>query len=63
MFKENIELPLRTKDTEIEKLLTNLGIKDVNSGVTTGTKWFDANGDITSSNTPAQDGEYGYSYL
>lgn len=52
MFKENIELPVRTKETEIAKVLTNLGIRDVNSGVTTGTKWFDANGDITSSSTP-----------
>lgn len=37
----------RTKET-----LKRLGIEAINPGVTTGTKWFDTNGDITVSETP-----------
>lgn len=37
----------RTKET-----LKRLGIESINPGVTTGTKWFDTNGDITVSETP-----------
>lgn len=38
--------------TEITELLERLGIKELNSGVSTGTKWFDVKGDITSSISP-----------
>jgi aldehyde dehydrogenase (NAD+) len=34
------------------EILKSLGIKDVNSGVTTGTEWFDVNGDISTSVSP-----------
>lgn len=37
---------------EIQKTLQRLGIKDVNSGVTTGNSWFDCNGDTTTSYSP-----------
>ena len=36
----------------INDLLERLGIKDINSGVTTGTKWFDVKGAETASESP-----------
>jgi aldehyde dehydrogenase (NAD+) len=35
-----------------KQILTRLGIREINSGVTTGTVWFDPNGDLTVSETP-----------
>ncbi len=57
MFKENIDISIKTKDQEIKDLLANLGIKEVNSGVTTGTKWFESKGNIMSSNSPITNAE------
>ncbi|MDA3952516.1 MAG: aldehyde dehydrogenase family protein [Bacteroidales bacterium] len=42
---------------EIQELLDRLGIKDVNSGVTTGTEWFDLQGAITVSESPIDNQE------
>ncbi|MDA3907360.1 MAG: aldehyde dehydrogenase family protein [Bacteroidales bacterium] len=39
-------------DFEIKDLLKRLGISEINSGVTTGTVWFEVEGDITSSVSP-----------
>ncbi len=36
----------------IEPVLEKLGIKEINAGVTTGTKWIDTEGDVTSSVSP-----------
>ncbi len=41
---------------QAQQVLNRLGIKDVNPGATTGQKWFDTKGDITSSLSPI-DGE------
>ncbi|HAN17571.1 MAG: aldehyde dehydrogenase [Bacteroidetes bacterium GWC2_33_15] len=43
---------MTTIDFNIKELLLRLGIKDINSGVTTGTKWFDVHGAVTSSESP-----------
>jgi aldehyde dehydrogenase (NAD+) len=43
---------MTTVEFNIKELLEKLGIKDINSGVTTGTEWFDAQGAITSSKSP-----------
>ncbi len=47
---------MTTTEFNIKELLEKLGIKDINSGVTTGTEWFDVQGAITSSESPI-DGE------
>ncbi|MBN1651262.1 MAG: aldehyde dehydrogenase family protein [Bacteroidales bacterium] len=41
-----------TKDFKVKELLNRLGIKEINTGATTGTKWLDVEGDITSSYSP-----------
>ena len=41
---------------KVEAVLSRLGIKDINPGATTGTKWFDTDGATTSSTSPI-DGE------
>jgi aldehyde dehydrogenase (NAD+) len=43
---------MTTIDFNTKHLLERLGIKEINSGVTTGTKWFDVHGAITSSESP-----------
>ena len=43
---------MTTTEFNIKELLEKLGIKDINSGVTTGTEWFDVQGAITSSESP-----------
>ena len=43
---------MTTIDTNISDLLERLGLIEINSGVTTGTSWFDAEGEITSSISP-----------
>ena len=43
---------MTTTEFNIKELLNRLGIKDINPGVTTGTKWIDVQGAITSSNSP-----------
>jgi aldehyde dehydrogenase (NAD+) len=43
---------MTTIDFNTKQLLERLGIKEINSGVTTGTKWFDVHGAITSSESP-----------
>lgn len=43
---------MTTTEFNIQELLDRLGIKEVNSGVTTGTKWFDVQGALTSSESP-----------
>ncbi len=52
MYTENIKLSKQLKDKGIKELLSRLGISEVNSGVTSGTKWFEAKGVVTSSSTP-----------
>ena len=47
---------MTTTEFNIKELLEKLGIKDINSGVTTGTEWFDVQGAVTSSKSPI-DGE------
>ena len=44
---------------EIGQVLDNLGIKDINLGVSTGTEWFDTKGAITSSYAPHDGKEIG----
>ncbi len=41
-----------TKDFKVKELLNRLGIKEINTGVTTGTAWLDVEGDITTSYSP-----------
>jgi len=41
-----------TKDFKVKELLNRLGIKEINTGVTTGTTWLDVEGDITTSYSP-----------
>ncbi len=43
---------MTTIDTNISELLERLDLVDINSGVTTGTTWFDVDGEITSSISP-----------
>ncbi len=43
---------MKTSEFNIQELLEKLGIKETNSGVTTGTEWFDVQGAITSSVSP-----------
>lgn len=43
---------MTTTEFNIQELLKRLGIEEVNSGVTTGTKWFDVKGAVTSSESP-----------
>ncbi len=43
---------MTTIDTNKDELLARLGIVDINSGVTTGTHWFNVRGEITSSISP-----------
>ncbi len=43
---------MTTTEFDIKELLEQLGIKDINSGVTTGTNWLDAQGAVTSSASP-----------
>jgi len=43
---------MTTIDTNKNELLERLGLVEINSGVTTGTSWFDVEGDITSSISP-----------
>ena len=50
---------MTTIDFNIKELLQRLGIKDINSGVTTGTEWFDVHGDITTSVSPIDGKEIG----
>ena len=45
------------KTKEIPSILKELGIEDVNLGVSTGAKWFDTKGDITTSVSPIDDKE------
>ena len=45
------------KTKEIPAILKELGIEDVNLGVSTGTEWFDTEGDITSSSSPIDNKE------
>ncbi|MES1226319.1 MAG: aldehyde dehydrogenase family protein, partial [Bacteroidota bacterium] len=44
---------LVAKDYGIAEVLKTLGIKDVNSGASTGTKWFDTKGEIIESYSSA----------
>ncbi|MFO7880244.1 MAG: L-piperidine-6-carboxylate dehydrogenase [Bacteroidota bacterium] len=44
---------------DITSVLKNLGIKDTNSGVTTGNKWLEGKGAVTSSYTPIDGKEIG----
>ena len=44
---------------EINKVLKNLGIEDINLGVSTGAKWFETKGDVTSSFSPINGAEIG----
>jgi len=37
---------------DLQEILTRLGIKDINSGVSTGTEWLESTGDINTSYTP-----------
>jgi len=53
MFKENIKTIKNSKETNVKTLLLKIGIKEINSGVSTGIKWFETNGAITSSFSPA----------
>jgi aldehyde dehydrogenase (NAD+) len=50
MFTENNTV--LNKNTEMKLLLSKLGIKEINGGVSTGTDWYTTSGDITSSYTP-----------
>lgn len=43
---------MTTIDTNINDLLERLGLVEINSGVTTGTNWFNVKGDLTSSISP-----------
>lgn len=43
---------MTTAEFKINDLLKKLGIEDINSGVTTGTEWFDVQGAITVSESP-----------
>ena len=43
---------MTTTDFNIKDLLNRLGIKDINSGVTTGTKWLDVQGAVTTAVSP-----------
>lgn len=43
---------MTTTEFNIKELLERLEIKEINSGVTTGTEWFDAQGAVTSSESP-----------
>jgi len=40
------------KDFGVKETLKRLGLEKINSGVSTGTQWFDCHGDVTSSNSP-----------
>lgn len=39
-------------NTNVKALLERLGIQEINAGVSTGTNWFEVEGDITSSHSP-----------
>jgi aldehyde dehydrogenase (NAD+) len=43
---------MKEQDYNIRTMLKNLGIKDINSGASTGAKWIKCQGDITSSISP-----------
>jgi aldehyde dehydrogenase (NAD+) len=45
------------KTKEIPAILKELGIEDVNMGVSTGVNWYDTKGDITASSSPIDDKE------
>ncbi len=47
-----MKIKMTTLEFNIKELLEKLGIKEINPGVTTGTKWFDVQGAITSSESP-----------
>ncbi len=49
---QNKKSKMTTTEFNIKELLQRLGIKDINSGVTTGTEWFDVDGAVTSSESP-----------
>ncbi|MBT8195439.1 MAG: aldehyde dehydrogenase family protein, partial [Bacteroidia bacterium] len=44
---------LTTQDYKIQELMRNLGLKDINPGACTGTKWLDTKGDLLESYSPA----------
>ncbi|MEA3504485.1 MAG: aldehyde dehydrogenase family protein [Bacteroidota bacterium] len=50
---------MTTTEFNIKELLNRLGIKDINSGVTTGTEWFDVQGAVTTSVSPIDGKEIG----
>ncbi len=43
---------MKNREQEIRELLKEAGINAINSGITTGTIWFEAQGDVTVSNSP-----------
>jgi len=40
------------RTNEIPAILKELGIEEINKGVSTGTEWFETTGDVTSSSSP-----------
>lgn len=48
-----------SKPIDIEQILSQLGIKEINAGVSTGTEWFETEGAVTSSVSPIDGKEIG----